>query len=81
LKLWSRVDLYALNYVLPKNLEELIMIEDPIVKEIHDCRKKHAAKYGNELKRIVEALRKQERNSKRILLNPGPKLLLKRIGS
>jgi len=57
------------------------MIEDPIVKEIHDFRKKHAAKYGNELKRIVEALRKRERNSKRILLNPGPKLLLKRIGS
>lgn len=54
------------------------MIEDPIVKEIRDFRKKHAAKYGNDLKRIVESLRKCELDSKRTLLNPGPKLLLKR---
>ena len=69
------MDLCALNYVLPKNLEEFIMIEDPIVEEIRKFRKKHSAKYGNDLKRIVEALRKRERDSKRILLNPGPKSL------
>ncbi len=34
------------------------MIEDPIVAEIRRHRKEHAAKYGNDLKRIVEALRK-----------------------
>ena len=54
------------------------MIEDPIVEEIHRYRKEHAAQYGNDLKRIVEALREKERNSKRTLLNPGPKALLKK---
>lgn len=57
------------------------MIEDPIVEEIRRYRKAHAAKYGNDLKRIVEALRKKERLSKRALLNPGPKALLKNTGS
>ncbi len=57
------------------------MIEDPIVEEIHRYRKEHAAQYGNDLKRIVEALREKERTSKRTLLNPGPKALLKKTGS
>lgn len=53
------------------------MIIDPIVEEIRRYRKEHAAKYGNNLKRIVEALREEEKKSKRIVLNPGPKMLLK----
>ncbi len=57
------------------------MINDPIVEEIRSFRKEHAAKYGNDLKRIVEALRAKEKISKRVLLNPGPKLLLKKTGS
>ncbi len=57
------------------------MIEDPIVEEVRLYRKKHAAKYGNDLKRIVEALRKKEDHSKCIQLNPGPKMLLKKTGS
>jgi len=57
------------------------MIEDPIVDEVRQHRKEHAAKHGNDLKRIVEALRKLERESKRKLLNPGPKLRLDRTGS
>ncbi len=56
------------------------MIEDPIVEEVRMHRKKHAQKYGNDLKRIVEALRKRERESKRKLLNPGPKLRLAETG-
>ncbi len=57
------------------------MIEDPIVEEVRRFRREHAAKYGNDLKRIVEALRKRERQSKRNLLNPGPKLRLDKTGS
>ena len=49
------------------------MIEDSIVEEIRQHRKAHAAEYGNDLGRIVRALRKRERESDRPLLNPGPK--------
>ena len=56
-------------------------IEDPIVAEVRRHRKEHAEEHGNDLKRIVEALRKWERESQRILLNPGPKLLLDKTGS
>lgn len=52
------------------------MIEDPIVAEVRRHRKEHAAEHGNDLKRIVEALRKQERESQRTVLNPGPKMLM-----
>ena len=57
------------------------MIEDPIVEEIRSFRKKHAEKFGNNLKRIVEDLREKEKKSKHVFLNPGPKLLLKKKGS
>ena len=52
------------------------MIEDPIVEEIRKHRKKHAAKYGNDLQCIVKALREKEKKSQRKILNPGPKFLL-----
>jgi hypothetical protein len=54
------------------------MINDPIVEEIRRYRKEHAAQYDNNLTRIVEALRKKERESKRVQLNLEPKLLLKK---
>ncbi len=57
------------------------MIEDPIVAEVRRHRKEHAAEYGNDLKRIVEALRKRERESERTLLNPGPKMRMNKTGS
>ncbi len=57
------------------------MIKDSIVEEVRKYRKEHAAKYSNDLKRIVEALRKREQESKRSLLNPGPKLLLNKTRS
>jgi hypothetical protein len=53
------------------------MISDPIVEEIRRYRKEHAARFGNDLGRIVEALRQKERESNHVKLNPGPKLLLK----
>jgi len=53
------------------------MINDPIVKEVRLYRKEHAARYGNDLNRIVEAFRKKEQESGRVCLNPGPKLLQK----
>ncbi len=39
------------------------MINDPIVDEVRRYRKEHAARYGNDLNRIVEALRQKERES------------------
>ena len=55
------------------------MINDPIVEEVRRYRKEHAARYGNDLRRIVEALKKRESESNRILLNAGPKLLMKEV--
>jgi len=54
------------------------MTKDPIVEEVRRYRKEHAAKYGNDLKRIVKALRDKEHKSEHTLLNPGPRLLLKK---
>ena len=56
------------------------MIEDPIVAEIRQHREAIAAKHGNDVRRIVEALRKRERESDRKVLNPGPRQHVKRIG-
>ena len=49
------------------------MIDDPIVEEIHRYRREHAAQYGNDLKKIVEALQELERTSGREYLNFEPK--------
>ena len=57
------------------------MIEDPIVKEVRHYRQEHAAKYGNNLERIIAAFRKKEHESKHKVLNPGPKILLRKTGS
>jgi hypothetical protein len=54
------------------------MIDDPIVEEVRRFRKEHAAQFGNDLKRIVEDLRKKEKESTHIQLSPGPKLLLRK---
>jgi len=51
------------------------MLPDPIVEEIRLIRKAHAEKYENDLDRIVEALREEERASPHVFLNPGPKKL------
>ncbi len=48
------------------------VIDDPIVEEIHRYRKVHAAQYGNDLNRIVEALREFERTSGREYVNFEP---------
>lgn len=49
------------------------MIDDPIVEEIHRYRREHAATFGNDLKRIVEALQEYERTSGREYVNFEPK--------
>ena len=54
------------------------MINDPIVEEIRRYRKEHAERYGNDLNRIVEALRKRESELHRVQINPGHKLLMKK---
>ncbi|CAK8714441.1 hypothetical protein GMJAKD_03695 [Candidatus Electrothrix aarhusensis] len=55
------------------------MIDDPIVEEIRRFRREHAARHGNNLQRIVEALREKERLSDRVRLNPGPKRLAEKV--
>jgi hypothetical protein len=57
------------------------MTEDPIVAEIRRHRKALAEQYGNDIRRIVDALRQRERDSGRKVLNPGPKHRLDRTGS
>lgn len=57
------------------------MIEDPIVAEIRKHRKAHAAEHNHDLRRIVESLRKRERESDREVIDPGPKKRLGRTGS
>jgi len=51
------------------------MFEDPIVAEIRRYRKEHAAKYGNDIHRICEALREAEQRHPERLVHFGPKLL------
>ena len=51
------------------------MIDDPVVEEIRQHRKAHAAEHGNDLERIVQAISNRERESDRPSLNPGPKHL------
>ena len=57
------------------------MIQDQIVQEIRKYRKEHAEKYGNDLNKIFNALKKQEKKSKRKLVNLDPKLILAKTGS
>ena len=45
------------------------MVYDPIVEEIRKYRKEHAAQYGNDLKRIVQAYQEMERASGREYVN------------
>ena len=57
------------------------MIEDPIVAEVRKYREEHASVYGHDLRRIVAALQEREVQSKRPVLNPGPKYLFPKTGS
>lgn len=54
------------------------MIYDPIIEEVRRYRNEHSALYNNDLKKIVEALRKKECDSTRMKLNPGPKFISKK---
>jgi len=54
------------------------MINDPIVEEIRGYRKAHAEKYGNDLKKIVEALQAEQKKSNHKIISPGPKLISKK---
>lgn len=57
------------------------MIEDPIIEELRKHWEEHASAYGNDLRRIVAALREREAQSERPVLDPGPKSLLPKTGS
>jgi hypothetical protein len=57
------------------------MIDDPIIKDLRKHRQEHAAEHGHDLRRIVAALREREAQSKRPVLNPGPKYLGQKTSS
>jgi hypothetical protein len=57
------------------------MNEDPIVAEIRNRRKEHAARYGNDLAAICAALREQEAKSSRPVVNRPAKRFLPKTGS
>lgn len=57
------------------------MIEDPIVKEIRKYRREHSEKYGHDLNRICDALKKKEKESGKKVVNLEPRLLLAKTGS
>ena len=57
------------------------MNEDPIVAEIRRYRAEHAEKYGHDLGRICEALRKAEVKLGRKIVRRKPRLLLSKTGS
>lgn len=57
------------------------MKEDPIISELRRHREEHAAKYGNDLAKICEALRLEEKELDAPVINRGPKPLLRETGT
>ncbi len=57
------------------------MIEDPIVEEIRKYRREHTEKYGYDLSRICDSLRKKEKESGKKVVNLKPRLLFAKTGS
>jgi len=53
------------------------MNEDPIVAEIRKFREEHAARYDQDLKRIVAALQEFEAASGRKVVHRNPRILAK----
>ena len=59
-----------------KNLLHLsYQTNDPIVEEMRTCGQKFSAKYGNDIQRICDALRKSKIVSRRKVVRRGPKRL------
>ena len=56
------------------------MIKDPIVEEIRKYRAEHAARYDNDLQKICDALRKQEKASQKEFVHFGPNRLPSKQG-
>lgn len=54
------------------------MSEDPIVAEIRQYRFEHAERYGHDLRRICDALRRDEAKSDRKIVTRNPRLLSKK---
>ncbi len=52
------------------------MINEPIVEEIRRFCAEHAARYGNDLGKICEALRERQRNSIKKVIARKPRLNL-----
>lgn len=55
------------------------MWTDPLVEELHRIREAHAARFGNDLRKIAEDLRKIEANWPEAKISPPPKLPLAKV--
>lgn len=51
------------------------MLEDPIVKEVRRIREEHSARFGHDLDRIYQALKKREKASGRQNVSYPPRRL------
>lgn len=49
------------------------MFEDPIVAEVRAVRQKHAARFGYDLRRIAEDIRRRQASSSREIVSFPPK--------
>lgn len=67
------MDLHHPPYAPQKSLEAR-MIRDPIIEEIRLYRQEHSAKYDYDLKKICEALRSRQTESKKKVVSRGPRL-------
>ena len=69
------------NSVFTGRIRSLTLIEDPIVNEIRLHREAHAAKYGNDLQKICDALRERQEKSDREVVKRKPHYRLHKTGS
>ena len=57
------------------------MLNDPVVEEIRRHRQAHAAQYNNDLHKICEALREEEKMSAFKVVYPNPRPFLQSLSS
>ena len=71
----------ALFYVLLKNLEVNIMLNDPIVEEMRKYGQEYTARYNNDISAICRALNKIEHSHNQIVVNRPPKYIKRKAVS
>jgi hypothetical protein len=60
---------------------DMDLIKDPIVEEVRRSRKKHAAKFNNDIDAIVKDIKKRQKKYGKRLVSHAPKLKLRKTGT